>query len=262
MSGSIRFERDAGDARIARILISHPGKLGAISVAMWRALRDVAAALDAMRPALRAVIVLGEGGHFAAGADISEFAQFRFAPDTLRDYHEGVIAPALHALRGTDVPLIAQIEGNCVGGGLEIAACCDLRIARPDARLGAPVARLGFPMAPDELDVVLAAFGRAGAAELLLEAGLLDASAALRRGLLHRLADDAAAEAWATAQRIAQCPATVARANKRTLRQLLAGGLTEAERAAHFGYAASASHREGVAAFLARRAPDFKDDPT
>jgi len=260
MSGSIRFERDAGDPRIGRILIAHPGKLGAISVGMWRSLRDIAASLDGMAPALHAVIVCGEGGNFAAGADIAEFPGFRFEPDTLRDYHEGVIAPALQALRAVDVPLIAQIEGACVGGGLEIAACCDLRIARPDARLGAPVARLGFPMAPDELAVVLAAFGRAGAAELLLEAGLFDAAAALQRGLLHRVADDAAAEAGATARRIAENPASVARTNKRTLRQLVAGGPTEAERAAHFGYANSATHREGVTAFLERRAPDFEDD--
>jgi enoyl-CoA hydratase/carnithine racemase len=260
MSGSIRFERDAGDARIARIRIAHPGKLGAIGVEMWRALRDIAASLDRMLPALHAVIVCGEDGNFAAGADIAEFPGLRFAPDTLRDYHEGAIAPALHALQATDVPLIAQIEGACVGGGLEIAACCDLRIARPDARFGAPMARLGFPMAPDELAVVLAAFGRAGAAELLLEAGLFDAATALRRGLLHRVADDAAAEAWATAQRVAQNPASVARANKRSLRQLLAGGPTGPERAAHFAYAASATHREGVAAFLERRSPDFQDD--
>ncbi|MBA3596372.1 MAG: enoyl-CoA hydratase/isomerase family protein [Methylibium sp.] len=260
MSGSIRFERDAGDARIGRIVIAHPVKLGAISVAMWRSLRDIAASLDAMVPTLHSVIVCGEGGNFAAGADIAEFPDFRFDPDTLRDYHEGVIAPALHALRATDVPLIAQIEGACVGGGLEIAACCDLRIGQPDARLGAPVATLGFPMAPDELAAVLAAFGRAGAAELLLEAGLLDAASALQRRLLHRVADDAASEAWATAQRIARNPASVARANKRTLRQLLAGGPTEPERAAHFGYAASVTHREGVAAFLEHRAPDFHDD--
>lgn len=256
----MRFERDATDARIGRIVISHPAKLGAIGVAMWRSLRDIAASLDGAAPVLGAVIVQGEGGQFAAGADIAEFPALRFAPDTLRGYHEDVIAPALRALLATDVPLIAQIEGACVGGGLEIAACCDLRIAAPDARLGAPVARLGFPMAPDELAVVLGAFGRAGAAELLLEAGLLDAAQALQRGLLHRVAGDAAAEALATAQRIARNPASVARANKRTLRQLLGGGAGEAERRAHFAYADSAAHREGVAAFLAGRAPHFSDD--
>ncbi|MGE0672964.1 MAG: enoyl-CoA hydratase/isomerase family protein, partial [Methylibium sp.] len=82
-----------------------------------------------------------------------------------------------------------------------------------------------------------------------------------RRGLVQRVVDDVAAEAAATARRIAALPASVARANKRTLRQLLSGGPTDAERARHFGYADSATHLEGVQAFLDRRRPVFPDDP-
>lgn len=253
----VRFERDPRDARIGRLTLSNPGKLNAISVAMWRALREHALALDDASPALHAVIVAGEGGAFAAGADIAEFPAFRFDVETLRDYHEHTIAPALHALLASDVPLVAQIEGACVGGGLEIASCCDLRIAGFNARFGAPIARLGFPMAPDELAVVLAAAGRASAAELLLEARLLDAPTALARGLVHRLVDDPAGEAWATAQRIADLPREVARANKRTLRHLAGGGLAHDQRHAHFSYAGAAHHREGIEAFIARRAPRF-----
>ena len=260
MSGCVDFERDPGDARIGLLTLSNPGKLNAIDVGMWRAIERTAAALDAARPTLGAVILRGAGGDFAAGADIAEFPSFRFETATLRDYHEGVIAPALRALRASDVPLVAQLEGACVGGGLEIAACCDLRIAAIGARFGAPIARLGFPMAPDELAVLLDAAGRATAAELLLEARLLDAATALRRGLVHRVVDDAVAEARATALRIAALPASVARANKRTLRQLARGGPDAAERAAHFGYATAASHREGVAAFLDHRPPRFDDD--
>jgi len=260
VSGCVDFERDPGDARIGLLTLSNPGKLNAIDVGMWRAIERTAAALAAARPTLGAVILRGAGGDFAAGADIAEFPSFRFETATLRDYHEGVIAPALRALRASDVPLVAQLEGACVGGGLEIAACCDLRIAAIGARFGAPIARLGFPMAPDELAVLLDAAGRATAAELLLEARLLDAATALRRGLVHRVVDDAVAEARATALRIAALPASVARANKRTLRQLARGGPDAAERAAHFGYSAAASHREGVAAFLDHRPPRFDDD--
>lgn len=261
MGGSLRFERDARDARVGVLTISHPGKHNAISVAMWRQLREIAVALDAMAPALHAVIVQGEGGEFAAGADIAEFPAFRFEADSLRDYHEGLVAPALAALRATEVPLLAAIAGACVGGGLEIAACCDLRIAQPGARFGVPVARLGFPMAPAEVAMVVEAAGPDLAAEFLLEARLIDGEAALRRGLVHRLAKDAAAEAWASAERIAALPTEVARANKRTLRQLRAGGPSAAEREAHFGYAASAAHREGITAFLERRQPDFDKLP-
>jgi enoyl-CoA hydratase/carnithine racemase len=208
---------------------------------------------EAVTDAPRAVIVCGADGHFAAGADIAEFPEFRFAPDTLRDYHENVIAPALQAVLDCDIPLIAQIEGACVGGGLEIAACCDLRIAARDVRLGVPIARLGFPMAPGELAVVRRVVSDALLRELLLEARLLDAEAALARGLLHRVADDAPAEGWATAERIAALAPQAARLNKRSLRALAAGGLSEHERAAHFGYADTAEHRQGIAAFLHSR---------
>jgi enoyl-CoA hydratase/carnithine racemase len=258
MSGEVIRESTAS-AHIARVVLRHPGKLNAISVAMWRQLRALFVLLQAEDPlrAPRAVIVCGEGGHFAAGADIAEFPEFRFAPDTLRDYHENVIAPALQAALDCDIPLVAQIEGPCVGGGLEIAACCDLRIAARDARFGVPIARLGFPMAPGELLAVRRVVGDAVLRELLLEARLFDADAALARGLLHRVVDDARAEAWATAERIAELSPQAARLNKRSLRALTAGGLSEHERAAHFTYAGHAEHREGVAAFLAGRPARF-----
>lgn len=263
MSGSIRFERDAQDARIGFVTLSSRGKLNAISRTMWAQLRDIALGLDAMRPALHAVIVRGEGGHFAAGADIAEFPAFRFEVASLREYHEGLVAPALAALQGSDVPLLAQIDGSCVGAGLEIASCCDLRFAARDARFAVPIAKRGFPMAPEELAVVLEIAGRDTLVELLLEAGLWDAETALRRGLVQRVVDDPAAEALASARRMAGLPASVARANKRTLRQLLrqqVAPVSEDEWAAHFDYAASAAHREGIAAFLAKRPPDFSDD--
>jgi len=254
MTGEIVRESTASP-HIARVVLRHPGKLNAISVAMWRQLRALFVQLqaEAVIDAPRAVIVCGADGHFAAGADIAEFPEFRFAPDTLRDYHENVIAPALQAVLDCDIPLIAQIEGACVGGGLEIAACCDLRIAARDVRLGVPIARLGFPMAPGELAVVRRVVSDALLRELLLEARLLDAEAALARGLLHRVADDAPAEAWATAERIAALASQAARLNKRSLRALAAGGLSEHERAAHFGYADTAEHRQGIAAFLHSR---------
>lgn len=246
---------------VACVTLSQPAKLNAIDRAMWRQLREVFDGWAERDPALRCVIVRGEGGHFAAGADIEEFPSFRFDEPALREYHEGLIAPALRAMLACDVPLVAQIEGACVGGGLEIAACCDLRVAGRSARFGAPIARLGFPMAPDELAVVARVAGLATAAELLLEARLLDAPAALARGLVHRVVEDelVAQEAEATAQRIAGLAPLAARANKRTLRLLAAGRAPdEAERRAHFAYAASHDHREGIAAFLGKRPPKFQ----
>lgn len=259
MAGTVDLQHGAGEF-VARVTLSHPGKQNAISVAMWRALRAVFERLQALpaSQAPRAVIVAGAQGHFAAGADIEEFPSFRFDPDSLRDYHEAVIAPALGALLACDIPLVAQVEGSCVGGGLEIAACCDLRIAAPGARFGAPIGRLGFPMAPGELRAVGRVVPPAMLRELLLEGRLLDAGEAWRRGLVHRIADDPRAEAEATAARIAAMSPQAARLNKQTLRQMAEGGPSAEQRHAHFGYANHPDHREGIAAFLARRPPRFE----
>jgi enoyl-CoA hydratase/carnithine racemase len=256
--GQIRHEETA-DAHIERVVISHPGKHNAISVAMWGELQRVFETLQA-RPAEdapRVVMVCGEGEAFAAGADISEFPRFRFQEASLRAYHEATIAPALDAVLACDIPLVAQITGPCVGGGLEIAACCDLRIGSPTARFGAPIGRLGFPMAPGELERLARIVPTATLREMLLEGRLLNADEARDRGLIHRVAADVAAEAWDTAQRIAAMSTMAARRNKQTLRQLAAGGLTPEQRQAHFDYAGDAQHREGIAAFLEGRPPAF-----
>jgi enoyl-CoA hydratase/carnithine racemase len=159
-----------------------------------------------------------------------------------------------------DIPVLAQIEGMCIGGGLEIAACCDIRIGGEGSRFGAPIAKLGFPMAPGELQVLAGVLGAPVLRELLLEARLLDASTALRLELVHEIVadDQVAARTRQRAEQIAQLSPQAARINKRTLRQLAAGGPSEAERRAHFSYADSHEHREGVLAFLEKRPPHFQ----
>ena len=140
---------------IATLRISNPGKMNALSLGMWRELRVVFDALRESDAPPRVVVVRGEGREFVAGADIEEFPQFRFEPESLAAYHEDIVAPALHAMLDCDLPLIAHIEGACIGGGLEIAACCDIRVCGESSRFGAPIAKLGFPMAPGELAVVV-----------------------------------------------------------------------------------------------------------
>src|SRR4051812_47131758 len=161
---------------IATLRISNPGKLNALSLAMWRELRAVFEGLRAAEAPPRVVVVRGAGGEFVAGADIEEFPQFRFDPDSLATYHEDVVAPALHAMLECDIPLIAHIEGACIGGGLETAACCALRLCEPASRFGVPIARLGFPMAPAEVEIVAHIIGLTLLRELLIEARLLGAT--------------------------------------------------------------------------------------
>jgi enoyl-CoA hydratase/carnithine racemase len=259
MTGHVRL--DPPDAQgIARLTIAHPGKLNALDTAMWRQLRGHAEALQADPP--RAVIVQGEGGTFVAGGDIEEFPAFRFQADTLAAFHEDLVAPALWALWQLDVPLVAQIEGACVGGGLEIACCCDLRIAGQGSRFGVPIAKLGFPMAPAEVELVARVVGETVLRELLLEARVLNAEEARARGLLTRVVPDAevAAEALASARQIARLSPQAMRLNKRVLRQFGHRDTPShrAEREPHYAYAPSDEHREGLAAFNEKRPAVFR----
>lgn len=249
----------ADAAGVARVRIHNPAKQNALSVAMWRQLRAAFEQLQAAAATTRVVLVSGEGGHFAAGGDIEEFPSFRFDEQRLRDFHEQDVAPALRALLDCDIPVIAQIEGSCIGGGLEIAACCDLRLCGRGSRFGIPIARLGFPLAPSEAQIVARVLGLPLLRELLLEARLLGADEAQARGIVNRVVDDGAvaAEAEASAARIAALSPQAQRLNKRTLRQLAAGAPSAAQRHEHFGYADSAEHREGLAAFVEKRPARF-----
>jgi enoyl-CoA hydratase len=254
--GQVTVTPAAADG-IARVCIANPGKLNALSVAMWHQLR---AAFEGLDPtSTRVVVVHGAGGAFAAGGDIDEFPQFRFDETTLRDFHEHAVAPALHAMYGCDLPVMAQIEGLCIGGGLEIAACCDLRICGQSSRFGIPIARLGFPLAPLEAQLLARVLPPTLLRELLIEARLLDAPEALARGLVNRVLPDAdvAAEVQRSALRIAGLSPQALRLNKITLRQLAAGGPSADELRAHYAYAPSHEHREGLAAFIAGRPARF-----
>ena len=261
------------DQGIALVTLSHPGKFNAMSRSMWRELRAGFVELQAT-PGVRCVLVRGAGGHFCAGGDISEYASFRFEEQSLRAFHEDEVWGGLQAMLDCDVPIVAQIDGNCMGAGMEIASCCDIRIASAAARFGAPIARLGFPMAPREAQLVLREAGALTAREMLLEAAVLGASTMLQRGFLSRVCApaDCATEAQATAQRIAALAPAAARMNKQTLRALnceqnvplvhnlpsqvapdLIANLTHAA----YRYADSPEHREGIAAFVEKRQPDF-----
>ncbi|MES2960261.1 MAG: enoyl-CoA hydratase/isomerase family protein [Pseudomonadota bacterium] len=259
MAGQVRIDAGAGTG-IARVTLANAGKLNAMSVAMWRELRVHFHALQSRPGGVRAIIVAGDGGNFAAGGDIEEFAGFRFDEDTLRAFHEDEVLPALQAMLSCDVPLVAQIDGACIGGGLEIAASCDIRIAGNSSRFGVPIARLGFPMAPAELEIVAAVIGITALREMLLEARVLDADEARGLGLVTRVVadDQVVGEACRSAERIAALSAQALRLNKRALREFASPRLSSAaQRAPHYAYADSAEHREGLAAFNDKRAPRF-----
>jgi enoyl-CoA hydratase/carnithine racemase len=258
MAGAVLLEVKGS---IAFVTLSHPGKLNAMSRAMWRELRTVFERIQQAAD-VRCVLVRGEGGHFCAGGDISEYAGFRFEEAALRDFHERDVWGGLQAMLDCDVPMVAQIEGSCMGAGLEIASCCDIRIAGDTAKFGAPIAKLGFPMAPREAALVMRAAGELTAREMLLSAAVLDATEMKGRGFLNQVvpACEAGSTATACAQRSAALAPGAARLNMQALRQLAQAGSAQAVidlTAGAYRYAASPEHREGVTAFIEKRQPRF-----
>ena len=260
---------EAGAAGVVVVTLRHTGRLNAMSRAMWRQLRSVFESIQRSAEA-RCVLIEGADGAFCAGGDISEYQAFRFDAAQLRDFHENDVWGGLSAMLDCDVPIVARIDGACMGAGVEIASCCDIRIAATGARFGAPIARLGFPMAPREAQLVAGAVGELTARQMLLEAATFTAPDMLARGILSRVVPDERlmADALGTAQRVAALAPQAARLNKQMLRALKVPPALDGKAQAAienivngasdpYAYADSAEHREGINAFLAKRPPAF-----
>lgn len=251
--GGIELTR-RGD--LAEITLNRPGRRNALAAEDWAALREAAEQV-AQGPA-RAVILRGAGGDFSAGFDISGLR-----PDGAhaRAIIEDLVNPALRALRAIPVPALAAVEGACVGGGLGVAAACDMIIASETARFGAPYARIGI-MADAGLHVFLReAIGPQQAARLILTGALVPAREALAMGLCAEVApaDAFEARAAAIAAGLAAGPTVALSHSKRLLRSGPdPDAALDAEAAAQAEVFATLDAAEGVAAFLAGRKPVFR----
>ena len=210
---------------------------------------------------MRCIILRGDGDDaFAAGGDIEEFQTVRATVDDALHYHETLVAAALEAIRNSPIPTVAAIRGACIGGGLEIAGCCDIRIAGESARFGAPINRLGFSMYPGEMAGLLALVGPAVVLEILLEGRVFEAREALAKGLLSRVvADDRVfAEANETAARISAGAPLVARWHKQWAQRLTHDRpLSDSEKRSAFDFLATDDYQEGIRAFFEKRKPRF-----
>lgn len=244
--------------KIATLTLSNPGKLNAINLAMWQALTCHINELSA-DSVTRCIVIRGAGNEaFAAGGDLEEFVHGRATLDQALHYH-GQVAAALNAIADCPHPTVALIQGACIGGGLEIAGVCDLRICSPNARFGAPINKLGFSMYPGEMEGLLKLAGAAVMKEILLEGRILSAREAYEKGLVTRIATDTETEAYATAQRICQGAPLVAGWHKQWIRRLQSEqALSEDEKAASFAFLDTNDYKEGLAAFLEKRKPQFK----
>jgi len=247
---------------VARITFNRPERRNAMSLSMWAGLH---AALDALAgdDAVRVVLLAGAGGRaFVSGADIAEFDAARADEQAARRYN-AISEGAEQALETFPKPLIAAIRGYCFGGGVGIAAGCDIRIAAEDARFAIPAARLGLGYGLAATRQLVRLLGPAGAAELLLTAAPVDAVAARAMGLVNRVVPTEAldAEAEAMAGMIAaNAPLTLAAA-KAAIAVAAAPPDAEAEaRVAAMVAAcyASADYAEGRRAFAEKRPPVFR----
>lgn len=248
------------DGAIATVALNNPQRLNALNKAMWERLGTVMRELSA-DDELRCIVVRGAGEKaFAAGADIAEFAGERADSRQASRYGE-IIHDTMQAVGRCRHPTVALIRGACIGGGLEIAAMCDLRLCGASSRFGIPVSKLGLTMAYGELMGLLALTGPAVALEILLEGRVFDAEEAHRKGLVNRVvADDRLEdEAYVTARRIAEGAPLVNRWHKQFIERLtVRAQLTPEEWSEGFACFDTEDYREGVAAFLAKRKPEFK----
>ena len=256
MNESITVTRDGF---IATVVLNRPDKLNALTITMWRDLGDTITRLSTADD-LRCIILRGAGERaFSPGNDIGEFATVR-ANKAQAIAYGAVMHATADALAACRHPLVAQIHGICVGGGLEIAALCDLRICGASSRFGAPIKNLGLVMAYAEMAPLVRLVGPAVALEILLEGRIMDAVEAKERRLVTRVVADAdvAAEALATAQRIADGAPLAARWHKKFARRLeQPQPLTPAEQDECFDCFDTEDFRIGYAAFLAKHKPTF-----
>jgi len=257
MTGEVLLQRDG---YIATVTLSNPERLNALSRDMWQSLGRIFTSLNG-EDGLRCVVLRGAGDKaFAAGADIANFARERANSAQARQYAAG-FGGGMKALAECRHPVVALIKGACVGGGLLIASQADIRLCGESSRFGVPVKNLGLVEAYDELQAMLRVVSRSVALEILLEGRIWGAREAHEKGLVNRVLPDdkVEAEAYATAQRIAEGAPLAARWHKKFINRL--GDpkpLREEEFLESYACFDTEDFKEGVAAFLAKRKPDFK----
>ncbi|HWT06628.1 MAG TPA: enoyl-CoA hydratase [Xanthomonadales bacterium] len=251
----IRVERRGGG--IAWVVFDRPQARNALTFAMWERLRAIAGELDADE-SVRVVVFTGAGAQaFVSGTDIGEFRAFAGADDGIA--YEARIEAVIAALDAIRVPAIAAIAGACTGGGVSIAAACDLRIGAPSARIGVPIARtLGNCISLRNIARVAEIVGVDAVKALLLTGKLMDAAGAREARFLNEVvADDGSlhARAQALAEEIAALAPLTLRTSKEMCRRLRAAAPREDDADLIRACYGSADFREGLTAFLDKRRP-------
>ena len=247
---------------IGWLTFNNPARRNAISIDMWEAIPK---ALDRFEqdPEVRVIVLKGEGDKaFVSGADVSQYEKQRSSAEGIQ-YYEEISGRVSERLQSCDKVIIAMIRGYCLGAGVNIALCCDLRIAAEDARLGIPAAKLGLGYRASALKNLVDTVGPAYAREVLVTGRQFSAGEAKTMGLVHRVAPVADLDSLVLeycAMISENAPLTI-RASKRIVRELLKSSATfDAEACAAlvkecFG---SQDYIEGRRAFMEKRKPLFQ----
>lgn len=240
---------------VATLTINRPAKRNAMNYEMWSALPGLLAGVSADE-SIRVLVIRG-GEHFSAGADIAEFSTLRRGAEGAAHYGEAV-HDGERAIAQLGKPTIAAISGFCVGGGCEIALACDIRVAASDARFGITPAKLGIIYNFTSTKALVDAVGPAWAKQILFSADLLDASTALRIGLVNEVVESLDARVKELSEQIAGRAQVSVRGAKKIINSITDGGHEDDfVRALYAEAASSADYAEGVSAFLEKRPPRF-----
>jgi len=247
--------RLAIEGNVARLLIDRPEKRNAFNQAMWERFPLLLAEAMATSAVRLLVIQSAHAGVFCAGADIGELLANKDDP-AWRAANQAAINRTQHELARAEKPVIAFIDGDCVGGGCGLALAADIRVASPRARLGITPARLGLVYPLHDTKLLVDLVGPGQAKRLLFTGMLLDADQALRVGLVDEIAETAA---HLEDLIVANSPFSN-RTIKRFVRRILDGQTDDdAETLAQFAAAFTGpDFLEGTAAFIDKRAPEFK----
>ena len=256
-AGRLNVEKEGA---IGWMVIDNPARRNAINGAIWSAIPPAMERFNA-DPEVRCIVVRGAGSiAFAAGADISEFEKRRDSPDAVQGYDK-TIDRALHAIDDSPKPVIAMIQGFCIGGGLELSLDCDLRYAGESSQFAIPAARLGLGYGVHGTSRLVATVGHAVAREIFFTARRYNAQEALRMGFVNRVMPDAELEGFVRgiAQNIAEnAPITIA-ASKALIEAMVQprGDFSKGE-ALIRSCMTSEDYVEGRRAFMEKRKPAFK----